>query len=145
VTNKTKPSKLPLITSFFSIGGWDFDTDACTAAIGISPTRIWRQSHAHLAQHPDIPNTNWTVELEHRQLYSLDDGLAELFALLLPSRDRILSFLQASGLRGGFGSNVTIRADRPLYHLSPETLSTLASFHCEYLMDIYDYTDDHVA
>ena len=116
------------------------DTDKCTDAIGLSPTKIWRQRHERIdLAHPEIPNTNWLIKLEDRALYSTDDGLAELFEIIWPARERIKSFLCLSGLKGEFASVVTMYEDRPLWQLKPATFTKLAWFGCEWTMDIFDH------
>jgi hypothetical protein len=142
MTSEPRPNQAPLITSRFCIAGRHFDTERCTAAIGITPTTIWRQQNTKIAtDHPELPTTNWIIEVKDQRLYSTDDALIELFAIVWPSRERIQAFLHSSGLHASFGSIVTIHHERPLYELQPETLRKLAWFGCEYGMDIYDYSE----
>ena len=141
MTSELQPNQAPLITSRFCINGRDFDTAGCTAAIGITPTRIWRQQNAKIAtDHPEIPTINWIIEVKDRRLHSTDDALIELFTIVWPARERIQAFLLSSGLHGSFVSLVTIHHEKPLYELQPETLSKLAWFGCEYGIDIYDHS-----
>ena len=131
----------PRISTHFVISGRDFDPEKCSEALGLKPSTVWRQKLEHLKARSDLANTEWQIGLDKRPLYSLDEAVLEVLGLIWPARKRIRAFLFESNLNVTLVCSVSINADRPEYCLSPTTLGRLAVLHCEFCLDIFDYSD----
>lgn len=130
----------PKISVSFVISGRDFDPDACSAALGLQPSNIWRQRREHLDL-ADLPNVEWQLGFEGKEIYSLDEAAAEVVALVWPARERIRAFVSQNGLRATLACSVRIDEDRPEYCLSPDVMSKLGWLDCKFCLDIFDYSD----
>ncbi|MGC1274229.1 MAG: DUF4279 domain-containing protein [Planctomycetaceae bacterium] len=130
----------PRISCYFRIGGHDFDPATVTGALGLDPDTIWHKREG-LKYRTDIPSIVWSIGFTKQPFYSTSDALEELFLKIWPARVRIRDFLAESGLEGLFTCNITISEDRPLYELTPSVIEKLAFFGCEFLMDIFDYSE----
>jgi hypothetical protein len=134
-------AEAPLVDSCLCIAGFDFDVEACTRAIGLAPTRVWRQKRDHIrTSHPDILTTNWLIETGKQPCYEISDSVQMVLNLVLPRRVEILNYCAANSLTVSFLTTVNIHENRPLYELRPEVLRELAAFDAPYALDIYDYS-----
>lgn len=129
----------PRLSTAFVISKHDLEVEACTAAIGIEPTTVWRQRHAHLTDHPDIPNTNWIVEIRHRELDDVNEAVDELLDLIWPRRAEIRAYLHHSGAMASVVCAVHLgnNDERPVYELSAQTIKRLAELECDFSLDIF--------
>jgi len=135
-------SRPPLVDSCLCIAGFDFDVEACTRAVGLEPTRVWRQKHDHIKRSaPGLPTTNWLVETGKQPCYDISDSVQQILNIVVPKRQEILSFAAANSLSVEFITKVVITEDRPVYELRPEVLRELAPFSVSYSLDIYDYSE----
>ena len=131
----------PHLSTHFIISGRDFDPEKCSEALGLRPSNIWRQRLEHLRARDDLADTEWQIGFDKRQLYSLDEAVLEVLELIWPARDRIRAFLSGSDLKATLTCSVTIQVDRPEYCLSPTAMKKLTALHCEFCLDIFDYSD----
>ena len=137
------PDQLPApqITVWFVLAGDDFDADACTAAIGLSPASIWRQKRPELRDHPDLNNMNWSFGAEKVSEYSTNTVVASVLKDVWQRRDAIAAFASQHALTASVCCNITIYQERPVYQLSPDVMRKLADLDAVFLMDIFDYSD----
>ena len=135
-------NKAPLLSTHFVISGRDFDPEKCSEILGLKPSAIWRQKLEHLKSRNDLANTEWQIGFDKRPRYSLDEVVSDVIELICSMRDRILEFLSGSNLKATLTCSVSIQADRPEYCLSQLTLEKLAELHCEFCLDIFDYSGD---
>lgn len=131
----------PSINTFFEIAGDDLDPEECTRRIGLTPTEAEISGRSRPGGRLPVRVTHWTIKLEKRRVYTIDEPLTELLDILWPKRSKIMTFLLSQPFPATFGTNVTIYEDRPEYCLSPETIQRLAYFKSEYCLDIFDYRD----
>ena len=134
-------SSAPRITVWFVIAGDDFDADACTAAIGIEPSSIWRQQRSELRDHSDLNNMNWSFGVEKVREYSTDAVVKSVLDVVWPRRATIAAFVADNRLSTSVCCNVRVHQDRPVYELSPSTMSRLVDLNAEFLMDIFDHSE----
>lgn len=131
----------PTLNTGFTIGGQDFDTDACTRAIGIEPSQVWRQTRADLIDDPRLANVQWTIELRGRELFSTDDAVREVINIVWPKRREIAAFVEANNLECSVTCNITIHGDQPVYEVSVETMSRLVELNADLGFDIFDFSE----
>ena len=137
----TSDSSAPKITVWFVIAGDDFDAEACTAAIGIQPSSIWRQQRAELRERSDLNKMNWSFGVEKISDYSTDAVVKSVLDDVWPRRDAINKILGDNQLSAVLCCNITIYEDRPVYELSTDTMRRLVDLNAEFLMDIYDHSE----
>lgn len=133
-------ARAPRISTHFYIAGWDFDTDNCTAVVGVEPSEVRRQKHSELRARKDIPNVSWNLGRIRTDSYSVSESVDEILDLIWPSRDRVKDFVDGKELVIGIACTVTIRVDRPVYDLSTTTIRRLAELSCEFILDVIDYS-----
>lgn len=131
----------PKISVSFVISGRDFDPDACSAALGLQPSNIWRQQREHLKNVLALPNVEWQLGFEGKEFYSLDEATSEVVALIWPTREQVRTFVSQNGLRATLACSVRIDADRPEYCLSSDVMSKLGWLDCKFCLDIFDYSE----
>ncbi len=138
-SNHNPPPTLPRLSTAFVIAKHNLEVEACTAAIGIEPTRVWRQRHTHLSDHPDIPNTNWIVEHRDRALDRVSEAVDEVLDLIWPRKAEIRAFLDRSGATASVVCNIHLgeNHERPVYELSAGTIRRLGELGCDFEMDIF--------
>lgn len=133
-------SLAPELKTYFCISGWDFDPAMVTSAIGLEPSEVWKQKHAHLLHRKDIPNTCWSLGRGEQQNYSVSEAVDEVLDLIWPKRAEIKKFVMNDSFDVGIDCSVTIWEDRPVYDLSAKVIKRLADLGCEFGLDIYDYS-----
>src|SRR5438105_2668886 len=83
----------PYVTTWFSVGGDDFDAEEFTRLVEIPPTEVWHRRVAIAKEYDGIvPKMAWCLELERRRHNSLDDAINEVLDPLWSKRDVIKSF-----------------------------------------------------
>lgn len=140
--NKVKPDgdPSPRLNTSFWLTGECFDPRDFTKIVEMVPTDHGVRGQIRTPR-PPVPETFWRLSLEGRRCYEIDEALAELLDLLWPKREAIRSFAKSTGAAVGFDTNVTILEDRPVYSLSPRSLSRMAYLGADYGLDIFDYSD----
>jgi hypothetical protein len=113
----------PTISTYFYIAGWDLDPAACTSAIGLEPSEIWRQKREELKRRDDLPSVSWNIGHERRESHSVSEAVDTVLDLVWPARDRVKAFVLGKGLEVGVACTGTIQRDRPVYDLSPNWTS----------------------
>lgn len=136
----TTDDRCPLISAFFVISGKGFDTTECTVETGIKPTEVWRQGREDLKQREDLPDTSWSVGFDGRRLYSINDAVVEVLAVIWPRRRPIRTYLTRAGLQATFCCDVTIHVDRPEYVLEPDVIRKMAWLGAGFGLDVFDYS-----
>jgi Domain of unknown function (DUF4279) len=132
----------PRIRSRFEIAGDGLIPEECTHALGLDPTRVVRKGSPRANGRGVYPRTFWAIESVETTSYSTDESMVRLLDRIWSIRERIVSFLADSGLEASFYSGVTITGDRPVYSLSPETVSRMALFGAGYSLDICDLSPE---
>jgi len=84
----------------------------------------------------------WSVGVEKQPLESVDDAMKQMLEMVWPVRERIRGFATGHGLAIVFVCSVTFWKDRPEYSLSAPVLARLAWFGGDFLLDVFDYSDD---
>ena len=133
-------SSAPRLKTYFCISGWDFDPAMVTSAIGLEPSKVWKQKHEHLLHRKDIANTCWSLGREKQRNYSVSEAVDEVLDLIWPKRAEIKKFVMNDSFDVGIDCSVTIWEDRPVYELSAKVIKRLADLGCEFGLDIYDYS-----
>ena len=138
-----EPDELePRIRCFYSISGPKVVPTTIDTEAGLRATASQEQPIAR-GRYPDgSPNIRqpfWEVEAV-RSADSIDQVLRELITLILPARPFLVRYVRESASQAIFGCNVSFERDRPLYEISPESLSEMASFKAPFLLDIFDYS-----
>jgi hypothetical protein len=134
----------PEVTAHFFISGRDFDPLAVTDVLGIDPSEVWRQHRPELKERPDLPTVCWKYGFKKRRFVSIDDAVSEILEVIWPLRDRVQQWLASNAAQVGVECSVSIYNDRPIYELSATTISRLSELRCEFLLDIFDYSNnDH--
>jgi hypothetical protein len=133
----------PLITNYFTITGLSLDPRECTRLLGIEPTETSKvvQRGTFLDGRPHVREAFWSIEFSKEPSWEIEGGLLRIIDILWPQRRKVVDLLSATGFDASFGTNVTIHASRPLYILSPQTLSRLSYFGAEYGLDIFDNSE----
>lgn len=133
-------SSAPELKTYLCICGWDFDPAMVTSAIGLEPSKVWKQKHKHLLSRKDIPNTCWTLGRGKQKKYSVSEAVDEVLDLIWPKRAEIKKFVMNDSFNVGIDCSVTIWEDRPVYDLSEKVIKRMADLGCEFGLDIYDYS-----
>lgn len=132
----------PRLSASLTLSGKRFDFDECTRSIGLRPVAVWHPPSKSLNKSLDLPDAAWSCGFEKSPLYSVDDALRELLSTVWPKRIPIKECAEEKGLQISVDCNITIHEDRPIYELSPETMSKLVWFGADFGMDIFDYSED---
>lgn len=129
-----------ILSSFFiSAGG---DPEECTREIGLAPSFTKRRGFAPSPSHPPARENHWSINTGWMELYSTDESLRLLLQIVWPVRDKVRAYCEHHGGKVGFVVAVEIRDDRPIYELSKESISMIASLDAECGFDIYDRSSD---
>ncbi len=134
-------SESPLITVRFVIGGRDFDPNDVSRAIGLEPTRVWHATHKAVINDTRFNTVSWCIGYEKLPLYSTDEAVKQVLKLIWPHREPIGRYLRHGKVSATLVCNVTIWEDRPVYELSADTMQRLSALGCEFVLDIFDYSD----
>lgn len=110
-------------------------------AIGLRPTKIWRQHHQHLLTRTHLDAVQWIYGIDKVPSDDVDDVLASLLEQVWEHRDAIKEFALNEGIRTSITCITTITDASPLFHLMPTTLSRLAYLGVEVSFGIYDYSE----
>lgn len=134
----SRATEMPYITASLVIEQNGLDTNLCTISLGLEPTSVWRLRDKSLADHHEIYDTNWILELPERESYNVDDTVKELINLLWPHRNRLLSFLESSGAEASVICNIRlgIHGERPVYELRNDTIRKLGELQCHFMYNI---------
>ena len=132
----------PLISAEISVSGQSFDPSVCTTAVGITPTRVWRQTREWLLDRPDLPNVSWLVSVEKVASYSTDETARMVLDIVWPRRKQLKRFVADHDVHLELTCSVTIHEDRPLYELSVGTMKRLVFLGADFGLDIFDYSTD---
>lgn len=131
----------PLITTAFSLDGEDLDPSVCTREIGLEPTHAGRKGEKlRSTSHVALLTGVWTISVKQRSL-DTSEGLEELLDILWPHRFALRQFLRKTLWEAAFSTSMTIREERPLYHLSAGVIHRISFFRVSYGMDIIDLSD----
>jgi hypothetical protein len=141
VTPPDDPDGRPKITSFFTFEDDRLDPTACTERIGLQPTGTGITGQMLPGRRWPVPHSFWEVEFYQERQHRIETGLRKLLDLLWPARLSIMSFLAETSFSATFGSNVTLQAEEAICEITAETLSRLAFFGTNYIMDIFDFRD----
>lgn len=131
----------PRITAIFSIAGRDFDAGECTLAIGLKPSAIWHQKIPELRQRADLPNVNWNIIRESKNLYSVNDVVHQVIDAVWSHRDRIEDYVRDKSLDVVITCTVTVFDERPELDLSAPTIRRMADLKCSFSLDVIDYSE----
>ena len=131
----------PRITAIFSIAGRDFDSGECTLAIGLEPSEIWRQKIPELRQRADLPNVNWNIIRESKDLHSINDVVHQVIDAVWSHRDRIEDYVRNKPLEVVIACTVTVFDERPELDLSAATIRRMADMKCGFCLDVIDYSE----
>jgi lambda repressor-like predicted transcriptional regulator len=126
---------------YLTLAGRDFDPDECTRAIGLEPTKIWRQRHEHLRARTDLDNVNWSVGIDQATSGAVSGAVNELLDRVWDHREAIVAHAAARGLRITLSCAVRIHVDAPEYLLSADTIRRVAGLGAELVLDIFDYRE----
>jgi len=132
----------PKLTTKFYVAGWDFEPDIITSYLGLAPTEVWKQKHAHLLSRKDIPNVSWSLGCRDERIYSISDAVDGVLDLLWPVKEQIKLVSKKPDYYVGITCSVTIYEDSPVYDLSANTISRLSELGCEFSLDIFDYASE---
>lgn len=134
----------PLITNFFTITGKDLNIQECTRFLGLQPTETGEtiQKGTSVDGRTHFRDAFWSIEFTKEPSWEIEEGLIKILDILWPRRECVTAFLSTTGHSALFGTNVSIYASRPLYVLSPQTLSRMAFFETEWGLDIFDYSEE---
>jgi hypothetical protein len=135
------PDGRPKITSFFTFEDDRLDPSACTERIGLQPTGTGITGQMLPGRRWPVPHSFWEVEFYQERQDRIETGLRKLLDLLWPARLSIMSFLAETSFSATFGSNITLRAEEATCEITAETISRLAFFGTNYIMDIFDFRD----
>jgi hypothetical protein len=131
----------PQITCLLVLAGDEFDSDACTATVGLTPTSVWKQEREDLRTYPGLDNMNWCFGFEKVRSHSVDEVVCGTLDSISTAKDRIVSFARAQKLSLTISCRVTIEVDRPVYDLPSNTVQRLADLGAGFSLDIYDYSE----
>ncbi len=139
-------TRLPQVTTFFVLKDQRLDPSEVTERFGLKPTK-WCAESVRTATivpsgEPYFRHPFWRLELTKEAVDSTDVGLQRLLDILWPKRGAIVELLAETGWTPIFGTNVTTTHDHPVYELSADTIERLAFFRGEYLLDVFDYSED---
>lgn len=132
----------PIIKATFCISGRDFDPQMITKGLGIQPTEIWTQKHAHVRECAELVTDSWNFEIQDDSSRSVSEAVERLLEHILPMAERLPAVLHRTGTKAGVFVTVTITEDRPVYDLSAQAIKWLALLNCEFSIDIFDYSSD---
>jgi lambda repressor-like predicted transcriptional regulator len=127
---------------YLTLAGRDFDPDDCTRAIGLEPTKIWKQRHEHLRARTDLDNVNWSVGIDEATSGLVSSTVDELLDRVWARRESIVAHAEARGLRVTLSCAVRIHTEAPEYLLSAATIGRVAKLGAEFVLDIFDYRED---
>jgi Domain of unknown function (DUF4279) len=135
-------SGLPLITAHFFLSGRDLDTDEITEVLNLEPSDIWRQKRAELRARTDLPTVCWKYGFKKKSFPSTTDAIELILDTVWPLRTRIEAYAATHDVQIGIECSVTISEDRPIYELSATAINRMSDLHCEFLLDVFDYSGD---
>jgi hypothetical protein len=120
-----------------SIQGDHIDFDHCTRAIGLPPSRTW------VAKIPlaGVPQRSWSIGFEKRPFDSMNDAILCCLGLVEGFEQRLVSYVASERLSVIMACNIRIIGSRPLYDLSPTSMTRLAGLNAELLLDIFDLSE----
>jgi hypothetical protein len=131
-----------LITTSFEVSSEHLDPVECSRVIGLDPTACSTKPEIKgkwlPSGQPNIIDPFWRLQLTQEPAYEIDEGLTKILDMLWPHRHRVLRVIRRSGYSAGFSSSVTIFEGRPVYSLSPRSLSRLSYFGLEWGLDVFD-------
>ena len=128
------------LSAFMTISGFNWDPNDCTRTIGLEPSEIRRRPERMVRDGKRL--IAWSIGFRRKEFDDTNDALSELMSMVWGHREEIKSFVRNQELEISFECNVTIWKNRPLYCLGPEVLGKLAWFECEFVLDIFDYSED---
>lgn len=137
----SQEASAPEISAHFFIAGRDFDPHSVTTILGVEPTEVWRQERQELLSRRDLPTVCWKLGFKKQPFMSIDDAVGRVLGDIWPLRQRVLQWSEANSSQVGIECSVSIFEDRPVYELSAITIARLAELRCEFLLDIFDYTE----
>ncbi len=132
----------PIIKASFCVSGRDFDPQVVTGELGLQPTEIWTQKHAHVREYAELDTDSWNFEIRDDSSRSVSDAVERLLEHFLPLAERLPNVLRRTGTRAGVAVSVTIYEDRPVFDLSAQAIQGLARLNCDFSLDIFDYSSD---
>lgn len=135
-------SGLPMITAHFFLAGRDLDTDEITRSLGLEPSEVWQQQRAELRARTDLPTVVWKYGFKRKYLPSTTDAVELILDTVWPLRARVEAYTATHDVQIGIECSVTISEDRPVYELSSVAISRMSDLHCEFLLDVFDYSGD---
>lgn len=130
----------PQISAFFNVSGLDWDPQECTDATNLQATKVWNQPERLVSG--GKRRSEWSVGFRRRDFDNVNDAIAEVLNLVWDRRTDLKEFADQRGYSLSVTCHVTIWKERPEFSLSAEVIRRLAWFGCEFLMDIFDYSDD---
>jgi hypothetical protein len=122
----------------FYIGGGAWDPDACTAALGLQPTRIRRRGSVARAGGPPARQNGWSIDTEWEDSDTTDAVLVRLLDRLWEHRFAIRRFCEENRAGCAFVAVVEILEERPVYELTRATIARMSEFGADFSLDIYD-------
>lgn len=131
----------PQISVSLVLGSDDLDPDACSEAIGISPTEVWRQKHKSFLNVDTVPNVQWIISTDKIMSYSIDEPLSQLLDLVYVREEEIRRYVADTAVKCVVTCNVTFKGDRPLYEISNRNLERIGRLGASFQMDIFDYSE----
>lgn len=127
------------ISAALVISGDSLDFEECTKAVGVHPSRVFERTYDYDSEL--VPAKQWCLAAEKIELESVDDAVVGLLKLV-PSRERLFQFSEASAYDFEVACTIDVYEDRPLYELSKETIENLFHMKAGFSMEVHDYTDD---
>jgi hypothetical protein len=121
-----------------SLAGRDFDLEAVTDALGVQPTKVWRQRRQALAERTDLPNLEWQLTVGPECWSIFDDGVQALATLMAGREERVRDLGARLGLKVAVVVYAVLVDERPAYVLSPSSLRWLAEVGAELSIEIAD-------
>jgi len=126
------------ISAHLVVSSDDLDFAACTAAVGIEPTKTWTGK----IDSPLVSKKQWSIGFNRRQFDGVDEALDALLDMTAGHEGRFREFAESSGCRLSVVCAVTIWKDRPVYEITQAQIRWLAGMGARFLLDIFDYSED---
>jgi hypothetical protein len=117
----------PLITTKFVAGINEGSVDDFASKIDVQPNAILRKGEKRPPPRPDVPFTEWILERQRVESYSINDELSILLDTLWPYREELRQWAKTHSVEYVFRSLVyVIEAERPEYILYPDVMQKMA-------------------
>ena len=113
----------------FVLSGPLFDADACTAFVGLQPTKVSQPRPSALQNVTGVAAQSWVISRQGFKNITLGDAFGELLSVVWPKRARIKSFAKRSNLSISFDAFVYIRKTAiPVLTIDARILKRMAWF-----------------